>query len=315
MLDPIRLNPDEQWFQLEFGINNYRRPERNLYRYQLEGYHVGWQSLLGVGEVRFEGIPPGQYTLLLKGADASHVWSDNVLSIPVFIEQEFYNEAWFKFLLALVALGLVYLAFRVRLLQITKINKIRLDLANDLHDEVGGNLTYLQMLLSSLHGKSQHNKELASGLKTVQETSAVLRDVVWAIDTDKHDLQDLVERMQDTLFEMLTETSFTYHFDRANVRNNIQLDPTIKQNMFLIFKEAIHNVVKHSQGDTVHASLALQGRHLSLSVRDNGPCVMPPAIRGQGLKSMSTRARKMQAELQIDFGESGCSIRCRCRVS
>ncbi len=315
MLDPIRLNPDEQWFQLEFGINNYRRPDRNLYKYQLEGYHAGWQTLLGVGDLRFEGIPPGQYTLLLKGANAGRVWSDEILSIPVFIEQEFYREAWFKVLLILIVLGMAYLVFRMRLHQITKINKIRLDLANDLHDEVGGNLTYLQMLLSSLRGKSQHEKELASGLKTVQETSAVLRDVVWAIDTDKHDLQDLVERMQDTLFEMFTDTTFTYDFDKPQVRGNVQLDPTVKQNMFLIFKEAIHNILKHSEGDKVYASLALQGRYLLLAIRDNGPCKAPSAVRGQGLKSMTARAGKMHAELAIDFTPHGCSIRCRCRVS
>jgi signal transduction histidine kinase len=94
------------------------------------------------------------------------------------------------------------------------------------------------------------------------------------------------------------------------------LDPTIKQNMFLIFKEAIHNVVKHSKGDTVHVSLALQGRYLSLAIHDNGPCqAPPPGTRGQGLKSMSTRAKKMGAELNIDFAESGCLIRCRCRLS
>jgi signal transduction histidine kinase/ligand-binding sensor domain-containing protein len=316
MLSPIHLTPDEQWFQVDFGINHYRRPERNVYKYQLEGYHPGWQTLVGKGEVRFEGVPPGTYTLLLKGADANLVWSEETVSIAVVIDQEFYQETWFKVLIALMILGLGFLIFRMRLHQITKINKIRLDLANDLHDEVGGNLTYLQMLLSSLRGKSQHDKELASGLKTVQETSAVLRDVVWAIDTDRHDLQDFIGRMQDTLFELLTDTSFTYKFDRARVRNQIQLDPTIKQNMFLIFKEAIHNVVKHSTGDTVHVSLALQGRYLSLAIHDNGPCqAPPPGTRGQGLKSMSTRAKKMGAELNIDFAESGCLIRCRCRLS
>lgn len=316
ILDPIHLNPNEPWFELEFGINNYRKPERNLYKYQLKDYHTGWQTLVGQGNLRFEGIPPGTYTLLLKGSDANLVWSAETLSIPVIIEQEFYKEWWFKFLLAMGILGLGYWVFRMRLHQVTKINKIRLDLANDLHDEVGGNLTYLQMLLSSLRDKSRHVNELASGIKTVQETSAVLRDVVWAIDTYKHDLQDLVERMQDTLYEMLTDTSFTYQFDRLNVRHNVQLDPTIKQNIYLIFKEAIHNVVKHSQGDNVHVSLSLQGKYLSLRVHDNGPCqTTSPVTRGQGLKSMLTRANKMKAELNIEFTTDGCSIRCRCKLS
>lgn len=315
ILNPIRLNPEEQWFQLEFGITRYRKPERHLYKYQLAGYHPGWQTLVGKGVLRFEGIPPGHYTLLLKGADANLVWSEETLSIPVIIDQIFYKQTWFIVLIAMGILGLGFYVFRMRLHQITKINKIRLDLANDLHDEVGGNLTYLQMLLSSLRGKSGLDRELESGLKTVQETSAVLRDVVWAIDTDKHDLKDFVERVHDTLFEMLTDTRFTYQFDRSQIRNNIQLDPTIKQNMFLIFKEAIHNVVKHSKGDAVQVYLALRGRNLVLSVRDNGPCQSSPSgTRGQGLKSMSTRARKMNAALNIDFSEAGCYVQCRCRL-
>jgi signal transduction histidine kinase len=79
----------------------------------------------------------------------------------------------------------------------------------------------------------------------------------------------------------------------------------MRHNVFLAFKEALHNVIKHSGANAVSVSLASDNYGFHLAVRDNGKGFDPATVtprpgRGNGLKNMRQRMEKIGGRCEID---------------
>ena len=75
----------------------------------------------------------------------------------------------------------------------------------------------------------------------------------------------------------------------------------VRKNLYLIFKEAINNLVKYSQATRVSISLSKNDKNISLKIRDNGIGIpVNPETKGNGLMNMSRRAQEIDAELNIE---------------
>ena len=89
-----------------------------------------------------------------------------------------------------------------------------------------------------------------------------------------------------------------------------KLPVQVKENIYLVFKEAIHNIAKHSDATDVHIQFSMQGRNFHLSVKDNGTRATDPQKTrrsGQGMRNMELRARRIDARLLI-FRDDGFRV-------
>ncbi len=199
-------------------------------------------------------------------------------------------------------LGLLRLK-QSRLKEKLKLEKFRNKVATDLHDDVGSILTAVAMQSEILGEKSssETKPKLDKISKLSREAMESMRDTVWAIDSTKDKVENLVDKMKDFLAQMFEDNeSIRYVFDFTSEEISTILTPVKRQNIYLIFKEAVTNVVKHSNGDLVSISLKEVKENLELEITDNGTETDSCNVAGLGLKSMKSRAELINAKLSVD---------------
>ncbi len=199
--------------------------------------------------------------------------------------------------------GYNYIQYQNRKKQEIQKEKFRSKLSSDLHDDVGTILTGLAMqseLLSDFVDDS--NKALVENLAEMsRDAMSRMRDTVWAIDSRKDKLIDLKDRILDYGEESFSQSAVQFIFNDENLNIEKNIDPEIRQNMYLIFKEAISNILKYSNGDRVEAELKTSNKVLQLSVHDNGVFEVSKIKKsGTGLSNMKMRAEKMGGQFELD---------------
>lgn len=118
----IELNPNQRSILIEPALISYINPDKNTYKYFLEGYDNKWHSVEGSApKIQYTQLPPGKYKLVIKAINSSGVVAKNNLSIPIFVVPQFWETTWFIVLIIVLALGVVglfiYLAISKTYLQ------------------------------------------------------------------------------------------------------------------------------------------------------------------------------------------------------
>src|SRR4030095_8581351 len=118
-----------------FAAGSFINEKKNQYRYMLEGYDNNWSNPVSSNSVNYASLPPGDYNFKVVASNALGEWSKEPASFPFRITIPFYRRAWFIFSCIALAALLFYL-FRVqRLKQRYEVEKLRLRIARDLHDD------------------------------------------------------------------------------------------------------------------------------------------------------------------------------------
>ena len=130
-----------------------------------------------------------------------------------------------------------------------------------------------------------------------REAMGRMRDTVWAIDARKDNIEFLTDRIKDYLGETLSRSQFTYDYqDQTNTKRK-HLSPDIRQNVYLIFKEAINNILNHSNGSHVTVNLSQDKSMYLLVIADNGTIARPISTSGLDLSNRKLRAETIDADL------------------
>ena len=116
--DAITLSYKHNVFSFEFAALDYRIPEKNEYAYKMEGFNDDWIQLGTKRFVTYTNLDPGKYIFRVKGANNDGVWNEAGISIQLTIIPPFWQTFWFKTLLGLFFLGLIYAIHTIRIRRI-----------------------------------------------------------------------------------------------------------------------------------------------------------------------------------------------------
>ena len=192
-------------------------------------------------------------------------------------------------------------------IQSAQINKI----ASDLHDEVGSSLTRIS-IYSELVQSGTEATQSKSYLKSISEMSreivSTMSDIVWSIDNRNDSTGALILRMKDFATEVFQAKNIEMSFVVEGVDESRTLDPALKQNIYLIFKESVNNIVKHANAQHVSISLINRGNEFSMKIHDDGTGFPNDGNqKGNGLRNMHRRAQAINAIFSITTN-SGTTI-------
>lgn len=222
---------------------------------------------------------------------------------------------WMLLALTIVGSILFYVNYRkrmklknARLLRKQK-EEFRNQLSNDLHDEVGTMLTGLAMQSEMVSlSASEHQKESLEEISTMsKEAMEQLRDIVWTIDSRKDKFENLFARMRIYTEQHLHIKNISHQFEIIEEEKFSDISPEVRQNVYLIFKEAIANIIKHSNASFVQIRIFRSGQKIRLIISDNGTLQKQHNTDGLGLESMKQRAKTIHGNLSIDT-QKGYSI-------
>ena len=302
--EKLVLSYDQNYLSFQFAALEFSSPEKIQYAYKLDGLEDNW---IDVGNRRFANytnLDPGTYTFRVKAANADGHWSEEEAFIRFVIHPPFWKAWWFILLCALAIVALAYALHRYRLAQTLQVERLRNKIASDLHDEVGSSLTRIS-IYSDLLQTGTDEKESKGYLVGISELSreivSTMSDIVWSIDNRNDSIGAMILRMKDFATEMLQAKNTEMEFVVKQIDETKNLDPALKQNLYLIFKESINNIVKHAQASHVQIRLANEGNLFTMTIHDNGRGFQNHGSqKGNGLRNMNRRAKAIGGLFTIE---------------
>jgi signal transduction histidine kinase len=188
----------------------------------------------------------------------------------------------------------------------------RLRISRELHDDIGSTLGSISIYSEVAKTRSLRNENSDEAISKIgvasRELIEKISDIVWSINPNNESFEQLENRMQAFAAMILTPRGIRYHFNADEEIKKITLTAEERKNIFLIFKEAIHNIVKYAECSNVEIKLSIQNHQLEMSIRDDGkgfgvsyqnPETHASTLGGNGLKNMHVRAGDINAELLI----------------
>lgn len=307
----IVLRPLDHSLSFSLAMTDYAHPENNLYLYRIQGLFNEWTLLKSRHILQLDGLAPGNYLVEIKALDSRGVPSGNILHYKIAVRQTFYKAWWFYLLLFILASGLIWSFFYLRLRHLRRMQVLRGQIASDLHDEVGSLLTRITMTSDSLLYRRSPDQPTATGLQKIAALSRAavssMSDVLWTIDARNDYTGNLADRMREHAEEMLLPLHAELHFD-FTVAPKMSLASGVRQQLYFIFKEAINNIVKHSHPTQVTVSYRHNEKGFELLIRNNGVIDKQARTGRLGLKNIAMRARRIHATAEIASEKDDFSI-------
>ncbi|PHN01612.1 sensor histidine kinase [Flavilitoribacter nigricans] len=295
---------DRNSISISFALLNFTDGKRNRTRYRLLGADRDWQSGSGAETVRYLNLDPGDYRFEVAAFNSDGIRADLSRDLHIRVRPHFSQTLWFKLLLLVLFLGGVYAIYRARIAQVLKVQSIRNKIAADLHDDVASTISSIHLYSEfARNNTSEENQKVRNILEKIggnaRESLAMMREIVWAIRSDKDKLQHLREQMWEYAGP-LCEAKGIQLIWKEELPERWKVSLLYRRNLYLIFKEAVNNAVHHADSTEIRIDLIQQKRQFRMVIADNG-CGLDPAAdyAGNGLKNMQLRAAEIKGELEI----------------
>ena len=191
---------------------------------------------------------------------------------------------------------------------------LRQRLAADLHDDVGALLTQISLQSDLLREAPAAPAQTLARLHRLSDTSRraarQMADVVWGLHTSSAELPEVLVHMRDHAHEVLPAAGLQVDFAVTPAAAALRPSVAVCQTLYLIYKEALHNAVKHArQASQVNICLSEEAGQLCLCVADNAPGPAPAARSGgHGLANMRQRAEAVGGTLRVDAAAAGFNL-------
>jgi len=299
------LGATQNQVQIDFLGLSFAPGEVMRYQYLLEGVDHDWSAPTEQRAVNYGNLAPRSYRFLVRAINSNGTISAVPASVSFTILPPIWRRWWFVSLLVLLICATIYVFYRYRVSRLVEVANIRTRIAADLHDDIGSNLTRIAILSEVAHSHFQDDgQEIGSQLLSIAEISresvASMSDIVWAINPKRDTLLDLVQRMRRFATEILVSRGIEFLFHAPELDHELKLGANTRRNIFLVFKEALHNATRHSSCKTVTVDLKIERSWLILQVRDDGIGFDQGSNSdGHGFVSMTKRSRDLRGQLRV----------------
>lgn len=273
----LKVPAGHNHFEFDYAALSFTAPQKVRYRYMLEGFDHQWTEAGSRRSAYYTSIPPGPYTFRVQAANNDGVWNTTGASLSLQLRPHFYQTIWFYLLLLAFAAGLVFLAFRLRLLRAERefraVLAERNRIAREVHDTLAQGYVGVSVQLEVLSELLRHNKteaavrHLDTTRQHVREGLADARQSIWALRS-----QDNAETTLPVQLRRATEQANGHSLEAAfNLYGAYRpLPPGTERELLRIGQEAIHNVKKHAGARHLTVQLEYGPAELALIVRDDG---------------------------------------------
>jgi ligand-binding sensor domain-containing protein len=298
------LQYDQNYLSFQFAALTYFRNEDLHYAYKMVGLDDDWILSGNRRFTTYANLLPGTYTFQVRATDPNGLWNKNILEILITIKNPWYKE-WYAFVFyVLITSALVYSIYYYKKQQQLKLQYIRDNIARDLHDEIGSNLSSISIFNEVAKESAIRNDDnLQSVLNKIGEYTQIsqesMTDIVWMIDSKNDRFENIFIKMRTLASETIAagNINLSIHFDES--LNTLKIPMAKRKNFYLIYKEAINNLLKYSNCTHVIINVKKAAEFISLEIIDNGIGFNPNETRGNGLNNMKKRAEELNGQLSI----------------
>ncbi len=304
-----KLNTQYNRNFLRFYIssNCFSNNDQVTYHYQLEGIDEKWRNNHHNPLITYTNLPPGEYRLLYKAINSNGLESSTG-SYLIEIIPPFYRTWYFYTLLAILIISSVRWFYKFRIRQIMKIQEVRNKIARDLHDDIGSTLGSIHWYSQIANTKIKSNQlnDISTIMEKIESGSQEIidktSDTVWAVKPENDRLEDLLYRMEAYAAAMLGVANISFDITCEESLKQVRLRMETRKNLFLIFKEAIHNIIKYSKCSEIFIKFTGTRKSFKMAIVDNGNGFDADRVKpynGNGVANMRKRAEEIGGAFNI----------------
>ncbi len=286
--------------KISFVGLNYTNPTRVTYWYKIKQINNEWIPLGTQNFIDLIGLEPGKYELQVKAAN-----EDGVECLPKMITLHFlpnwYQTLLFKILVALTIIGVLWLLYSFRIRQLKKIIAVRQKISSDLHDDIGSTLSSINMYSQVAQLQPNNPTHTAAIQENTRDVLEKLDDIVWATNPKNDQVKNLIERMDNFARPLLQANGIRFSFTPSPKIDTLTLQETTRQNLFLIFKEAINNTCKYAKANNCTLTLLAKNKTLHCTIADDGigfDTTLP--THRNGLLNMQQRVAQLKGKIVLE---------------
>lgn len=248
------------------------------YEYKMEGLEPDWITTSGVDFIRYI-LQPGNYTFRARVANMNNGEAKET-RIEIKVAAPWWQQWWFRALIVLAIVGtMVYVIYTYsRRKYLKKIKQLEVEhrlqlererISRDLHDNIGAYASAIVNTVDKVVKNPADSSRLYNLKDNALEIMINLRDTIWAL--NKNNISTI--RLSDRIKTYVQKIRDTYpHIKieiKEKVNDDVKLSPEFALNLLRIVQEALHNAIKHSNGDKIIVVLEI-GNHIYASISDNG---------------------------------------------
>ena len=300
----LTLAPTERGVAVGFFAVTFAAGEHLRYQYRLDGAETDWSPPRTERVVHYSQLAPGRYQFQVRAVTTAGVAGVTPATVEFVILRPVWQRAWFR---AGVVVGLTLLVFvvhRYRVARLLESERVRTRIASDLHDDIGSSLSEIAILSEVARTTAGDDARVAAPLGRIatlsRESVDAMGDIVWAIDPHRDTPTHLAQRMRRLASDVLSARGIDVRFEISDV-SQPRLGADVRREVFLIFKEALHNITRHARATRVEIALSIAQHRLDLIVHDDG-CGFDAAARagdGHGLRNMVRRAHSLGGTVTV----------------
>src|SRR5262245_39353002 len=315
------LGATQNNIQIDFSGLNLAAGESLRYQYELEGAFAQWSAPTDQRSITYPNLAPGSYRFLVRAVDSDGVFSEPPASVTFRILAPFWRRWWFIASVVFASAFALYGIHRYRIGRYLEVERIRTRIATDLHDDIGSSLSQVSVLSEVAGQRARASLDPSEPLAMIADLSRgvldSVSDIVWAINPGRDRLSDLTLRMRRFAGDAASAANINLDFDALGEGADLKLEPDLRREVYLIFKESINNLMRHSGCTGAEVTIGALDRSLELIIRDNGRGFDPSrASDGNGLASMKQRAARLGGALEIlSNSDSGTSVQLRVPIA
>ncbi len=316
---PLSLAYDQNGLSFSVGVPSFINESQTRFSYLLEGStDAQWSAPSNQAAINFVNLPPGKYILHVKAQFLSGIYPDETGAYAFRIRPPWWQTAFFRATMAvLLAAGIGWVirgytqkrlkAQRIVLERQRAVEKERTRIATDMHDDLGAGLSRIKFLSDTIGIKQQMRQPIDEEISGIGEYSKEMIDkmgeIVWALNQKNDLLSDLLS---------YTRSYAAAYLMQAGIRSRIEapeefpykfVSGELRRSVYLAVKEALHNIVKHSQAQEVYIRMEVR-KELVIVLEDDGIGFDRATIRpyANGLQNMERRIVELGGKLLITSG-------------
>ena len=280
------------------------------YKYKLEGNDENWSTFSGLirADAPYGNLAPGDYTFIVKAMSSEGYWSEEI-SYPFTIRPPWWKTWWayagYMLLFIAAIWFVIYSVIEYQRKKIRLIVNERNRIARELHDDIGAELTRLTMMSQLLQKYPDVDARIQEKLRKISETGKKvlgnIGEIIWTMNPQKDNLDSLAAYIRRFVTEYLETNGIDVNIEFPDEIPANAVSDEYRRNIFLVIKEAINNIAKHSKATSVRLSMNIRERLAEFEISDNGTgfSVKDKQDWGNGLHNMSQRMKDIGGNFQI----------------
>ncbi len=304
---PYRRNRIE----LRFAALSFRDPARLRYQVRLRR-DAAWLDS-SRPSFQFVDLPPGSYVPEVRASLDGSRWSEAPSRLSFTVTPPVWRTWWFATLVAAILASGAYAFYRARVAHFVALERVRTNIAIDLHDDIGASLSRTAILAEVVQrdvapGNPAAAERLDQIARSAREVVDGMADVVWSLDPDKDEFGELVTRVRAFASEVLPPYGVAFSVDgpsdAATLATKLGAEP--RRQAYLVIKEAVLNVARHAGARSASISVGLRAGSIEAVVSDDGRGFSVEAagarrsFGGNGLRNMKARASRRRGTFKLD---------------